>query len=325
MRWIVSISITICGLNIVGIIAALTIISSNKAFFNQHYEAIFTALIIMTSLLIIGFLFIAIALSIEILRIKPFKEGFDKNIACCTGNCTTIQEHLNNGQQCLDRLKKNGIQIEDHIQAFSEHLDRLEGVITGLDMAGRIINKKKLLEIEEDVHPGAEIIILSSKYKLDEEYKSLIINNIKKGVTYKYIVAGIKESSASHVQFMHIVDSWFLEYRASFDNEKGLAAIKKRVKKPRNPDDPEKDFYDHVKEYCSPFSYNTLTIVLYQEKAGSSVYKVVVNLPADVGYYSYVLPKNHAETNIITDGVISMCSSENEWNYRVSISKKIIP
>lgn len=316
LRRIVGISIAICGLNIVGIIIALTSISAKKEFFDQHYEILLAALIIMISLLIIGFLFITIALSIEILRIKPFKEDFDKNIVNCTGNCTIIQKQLDSGQQSLDQLNKEGIHIEDRIQTFSQHLDRLEGVITGLDMAGRIINKKRLLEIEKDVHPGAEIIILSSKYKLDEEYKSLIINNIRKGVTYKYIVAGIKESSASHVQFMHIVDSWYLEYQASLVNEKGIASIRKKQKKSKNPADPEKEFYDHVKEYCSPFSYNTLTIVLYQNKPGSSVYQAVVNLPADDGYYSYVLPENHAETNIIIDGVISMCSRDKEWNYR---------
>lgn len=322
LRRIVGISITICGLNIVGIIIALTTISSKKEFFDQHYEILLAALILMISLLIIGFLFITIALSIEILRIKPFKEGFDKNVVNCTQNCNITQEHLDNGEQFLAQLSEEGIHIEDRIQAFSQHLDRLEGVITGLDMAGRIINKKRLLEIEKNVHPGAEIIILSSKYKLDEEYKSLIINNIRKGVTYKYIVAGVKESSASHVQFVQIVRSWYREYQTSLDNEKGLASIRKKAKKTKISADPEKAFFDHVKEYCSPFPYNTLTIMLYQEKSGSSVYKAVVNLPAEDGYYSYVLPEKHAETNTIIDGVISMCSRDKEWNYRGPINKR---
>ena len=243
LRQIVRIAVAVCGIDIVGVILALTAIVSKKDFFDQYYKFLISLLIFMISSLIIGLLLIAIALSIEILRIKPFKEDFDKNLVNCTGNCTMIQENVVNGLQCLEQIKKDESHIKDHVQTFTQHLDKLESVITGLDMAGRIINKRKLMEIEDSICPGAEIIILSSKYKLDEEYKSLIVNNIKKGVTYKYIVAGIKEPSGSHVHFLQTVDSWYQEYQSSLDNEKVPTATLKKTKRLNDPSYFEKKFY----------------------------------------------------------------------------------
>ena len=313
-RWIVGIATTVCGLNLMGIIAVFASISAKKDFFDEYYKLLLIALIVMVFLVILGFFFISITLCIEILRMKPFIENFNANLHDCTKNCTLAQEHLSSAQLCFDEIKKENDCMQDGIKTFLKYLYDLDDIIINRKIAGRIISTKRLMEIEGSISSGSEIIIFSSKYKIDKEYKPLIINNIRKGVTYKYIVSGARQSSPSHIQFMQVVKSWYKIYQDSIRNE-GVYRGKNKTST-----DPKEEFFARVKEYCSPFMYDTLTIMLYQKEPGSNTYQVIVNLPIEKEEtYSYILPENYGETNIIIQGIISICSESNEYIYRGGI------
>mgnify|MGYP003290885574 CR=1 FL=1 len=325
LQKVIGVSIAICGINIFGVISAFGILGSQSEFFEKYYELIVGAIIVMTFLIIIGFWVISIALCIALLRISPFIENFNKNLISCTENCTNIQSKIEQEQEYFNEFEKENKGIEGCVEVLSQQLNRFESVVTELEIAGNIINKRKLMEIEKNVSQGTDIIIFSSKYKLDEEFKPIIINNIKKGVTYKYIVSGADSSSPSHMRFMQIVESWYCEYKKSFHKEIKGTAIKdkKRTKAGQifankyPTTDYENDFYDHIKEYCSPFAYDTLTIMLYRKAQGNTNYHVIVNLPSEKdGYYSYILPENNAETNKIIDAIIAMCKKDRQCNYR---------
>lgn len=294
---IVSVAFTIFGINVLVVFADLAIISANTSFFEKNSDFILGSLIIMIFSIIVCLLLICICLCVELLRTSFFSECFDENF----------------------NLKEIG-HLENCIDLFSQNLSKLNISITGLVIAGNIIDKNTLMDIERNVPARSEIIILSSKYILDEEYKSLIINNIKKGVTYKYIVSGAKKSSVNHMRFKQIVDSWHTDYIALLKNDnKTLQQKRPKVSlttKRINNADIDKYFYNHVKEYNSPFEYTTLTVMLYQDGPGKE-YRVIVNLPVEQeGYYSYVLPPKHTETKDICNGILSICKIENECNYK---------
>jgi len=325
LQWIISIATTGCGLNILSIILVCASIVAKRDFFEEHYKPIISVLIVMILLLILGLLFISTTLCVEILRMKPFREDFDINLDNCTKNCTLMQESLTSEQRCVEEIKKANCCIEASIKIFTQQLHDLDDVIINRKIAGRIINTKRLMEIEGNIPSGSEIIIFSSKYKIDKEYKPLIINNIRKGVTYKYIVSGVKQSSYSHLQFIKVVKSWYDCYQALTQNERVYGGKKKGAKNflpttKHNLTVSEEEFFACVKEFCSPFAHDTLTVMLYQKEPGSNTYQVIVNLPADKGEtYSYILPENHTETNMIIQGIISICSEDNEYNYRGGI------
>lgn len=325
LRWIVGIATTICGLSLIGIIGVFASISTKRDFFEEHYELLLSALIIMVFLVILGFFIISMTLCIEILRMKPFIGNFNTNLYDCTKNCILIQKYLDSAQVCFDEFKKENDCMQNGVKTFSKYLYDLDDMIINRKVAGRIINTKQLMEIEGSVPSGSEIIIFSSKYKIDREYKPLIINNIKKGVTYKYIVSGARQSSPSHIQFMQIVKIWYKSYQDSIQNERVHKGKNKAAKNllpisTHNPTDPSEEFCARVKEYCSPFAYDTLTIMLYQKEPGSNTYQVIVNLPTEEEEtYSYILPEKRGETDMIIQGVISICSESNEYNYRGGI------
>ena len=293
-RRLVGIATAVCGLNIFGVIGTFAFISVYKDFFEKNSDAILWILIVMVSLVILGFFLLTITLCVELLFTTSFSECLDENFE--------LKE--------INRLKS-------YIDIFSQGLDRLDSGITGIEIAGNIINKDKLIGIERSIPAKSEIIILSSKYILDEEYKSIIIDNINKGVTYKYIVAGAKTSGPSHMRFIQIVNSWLTDFIASYRETP-------HQKKNRSTFRAQKDikveatkyFYNHVKEYNSPFEHNTLTIMLYQKGPGKE-YRVIVNLPAEQeGYYSYILPEKHTETKDISNSILSICKPENECSYK---------
>lgn len=315
---VIGIATTICGINVFGVITAFGIISAKKAFFERNFELILGALIVMIFLIIISFAVIAIGLCIALIK-NPSLEGFTSNLSNCNENCVDLQVQM-------DKLEEKNKLIESYVNIFSQDIDKLYGLVAEMEIAGSIINKKKLMEIEKNVPKGTDIIILSSKYKLDEEFKPIVISNIKKGIIYKYIVSGANSSSPKHIRFLQVVESWYSAYRESFiDGQQQIYMQSTNRRKGKGKQvvttteiDYDKQFYNHIQEYPSPFENDILTIMLYRKKTGNYNYDVVVNLPSEKkGYFSYKLSDNSSETGDLIDSILSICKEENRYNYKL--------
>lgn len=318
LRVVIGVSITVFGINIFGVMGAFGIIAIQKDFFEKYFELILGALVVMIFLIIVALIFISISLCIALISCNPYIEEFNTNLSNCRENCNNILL-----QAC--ELEKEKKCIEGCTKDFSENVDRLYGLVTEMELAGNIINKNKLMDIESHVPSNTDIIIFSSKYRLDEEFKPIIINNIRRGVTYKYIVSGADSSSPKHMRFTQIVEEWYHDYKDLVVKEQQYLVIKNKGKsKGRqgsvnncSKEECDKFFFDHIKEYCSPFESDTLTIMLYRKGRGNDLYSVVVNLPSKKeGYYSYILPDNNDETSNIIDSILGICKKEREHNYR---------
>ena len=310
---VMGVIVTFTGLNIFGLTGTLGYISAKKDFFEKYFETILIVIIVMVIFIVIGFLTISIMLCIFLLQNNTIIESLNNSVNRCEYNCTEIKSQIKQEKSHLEESEREKRIIEDYVNGFTNHLNMLDHIIKKLEIAGNIINKSKLLEIEKSVPSNTDIIIFSSKYKLDKEFKSTIINNIKRNITYKYIVSGAESSSPSHIKFMQIVKSWHTDYINTISCD---CSTKKRqiFSKKQFAEGHDSFFYNRVKEYCSPYMYDILTIMLYGNTKGS--YHVIVNLPFErEGYYSYILPENSIETNKIIDGVISMCNRDKEYNY----------
>lgn len=325
LKKVFGIAISVCGLNVFGMLGIFGYICSNKDFFLEYFEFFMITLVILTSIIIVCFIIIIITLCTLILRINPFIESYNINLEECKSNCCKANQNMEKADDYLSEFKKQNTLIENGLNGFAANLDRFDKIITELEIAGNIINKNKLMEIEKTVPPNADIIIFSSKYVLDEEFMSIIINNIKRGVTYKYIVTGANTSSPNHLRFTKIVQTWFDKYVESVDVKKHnklakVSSFDKSSSKMLNKRSIENNathFFNHVKEYNSPLAYDILTIMLYQKKGGNGDYHVIINLPSEKeGYYSYILPDNNAIKQSIIDGIIYMCKREKEFDYR---------
>lgn len=311
-RVVIGVSITVFGLNIFGVMGVFGIIAIQKEFFEKYFKLILEALAVMIFLIIVALIFISISLCIALISCNSYIEEFNTNLSNCRENCNNILL-----QACELEKEKNC--IESCTKDFSENVDRLYGLVTEMEIAGNIINKNKLMDIESHVPSNTDIIIFSSKYRLDEEFKQIIINNIRRGVTYKYIVSGADSLSPKHMRFTQIVEEWYYDYK----EQQSLVLKNKGKSKGRgsvnncSEEECENFFFDHIKEYCSPFESDTLTIMLYRKGHGNDIYSVVVNLPSKKrGYYSYILPDNNDETSNIIDSILGICKKEREYNYR---------
>lgn len=312
LKIVISISAGICGLNIFGIITAFGVISTKKEFFEKNYNFLLGSLFTMICIIIIAFIIISIGLCIALLC-NPCLKDFSQNISDCSENCLTLQTQLS-------LLEEKNKLLENLTGIFSLDIDKLYGLVAEMEIAGNIINKKKLMDIEKSVPRETDIIILSSKYKLDEEFKPIVINNIKKGIVYKYIVSGANKQSPKHVRFLQVVKSW---YSAYIETNNCIATDIKRKPKGRkvatHPTvDYDKQFYDHIQEFPSPFENDILTIMLYRKKNGNYNYDVIVNLPSEKKeYFSYKLSDNSSETGELIDSILSICKEEKRYHYKL--------
>lgn len=320
IRVVIGVSMTICGINVFGVITAFGIISAKQDFFEKHFELLLGALIVMIFLIIITFVVISIGLCIALLC-SPSLGDFTENLSNCKENCSDIHLQMN-------ELEEKNKFMDNYINIFSQDIDKLYGLVAEMEIAGNIINKKKLMEIEKNVPKETDIIILSSKYKLDEEFKPIVINNIKRGIIYKYIVSGANVESPKHIRFLQVVESWYSAYKESINNREQLDYIVSKQRKSkgrqmvRSTVDYDKQFYEHIQEFPSPFENDILTIMLYRKKSGNYNYDVIVNLPSEKkGYFSYKLSDNSSETGDLIDSILSICKEEKRYNYKLSGGK----
>lgn len=324
-RRIVGGTIAFTGLNFLGVISVIGVVSGRKDIFDKYYEKIFIALIVMFILMVLSLLVISISLCKFILHGNFFLETFNDKMDDFQSLCSNIDSKTVQWEMSFNKLIDNNKNLENNVLSFSQNLESLYKLVAQMEIAGNIINKNKLLDIEKKVPSNKEIIIFSSKYRLDEEFKPVIISNIERGITYKYIVAGADESSRSHKRFTQIVESWYNYYIESSHHKrksKMKVPINKSKINQRSKKDPaqndDQDFYNHVKEYCSPFSYDLMTIMLYQKNSSKNNYNyhVIVNLPIEGdGYYSYILPESSKEKECIIDSIVGMCSDKREYKY----------
>lgn len=304
------------GVNLFGTLGILGYICSNKKFFLAHFNLFMYAIMIVSLIIIICFIIIIITLCNFLSRITPFIEIYNNNIESCNKNCNSICQHMEKSSNYLNEFNNKQTLMENELIGFAINLDRFENIITELEIAGNIINKRKLMEIEKKVPSNSDIIIFSSKYILDEEFMQIIINNIKRGVTYKYIVTGASSSSPNHLRFTKIVQMWFTKYVEYFETKKHDNSSKISLNKKVLENNTDY-FFNHVKEYNSPLKYDILTIMLYQKNVNNGDYHVIINLPSEKeGYYSYILPESNSIKQSIIDGIIYMCKKENEFNFR---------
>lgn len=310
VKKILGFSCAVFGLNIFQVIGLCAIIASKRDFFEKYFELILGLFIGCFFLMIISCFLIIVALCCTLFR----GDAFSENLAACKANCDNIRQRL-------EEIEQKGNVFSNDMVNFSRDTNRLNVLVTEMEIAGDIINKKELMKIEENVPNGTDIIIFLSKNQLDVEFKPIIVNNIKRNITYKYIVSKADSSGARHMLFMQIVKEWHDYYKKSFTREKKATFFHKERKKNYSEEDCDEYFYSHVKEYCSPVDSDLITIMLYRRKEGLNRYQVIVNLPInEKEYYSYKLPDN-SDTGIVMESILSMCNKDKEYNYRGEINE----
>lgn len=302
MRVTLAIATALMGISIFSFIS---IVAYFKELFNQFenmnikVNCIIIVLLIIISLFFLSIILIACSSSIALIRFK-FKEN-------------SLKENAN-----------------EKIQELSDNIMLLNSEVSHIKLSKYILNEEQITKLESSTIDGSKIVVMTSKFHLDSgKLLKIIINNIKKGIIYQYIVPGEfidgKIHGMDHNDFKTVYLNWwsiFLDdllineeeneikkYNRDYQTikRKALSLGKSQFNKIKN--EAKKYFEKHVEEYLVGNGYRLVTIIMYQKGLSTQHnYDIIMKLPtvSDDNYYAFKIPD---EEKIEKKGLIEIIES----------------
>ena len=200
----------------------------------------------------------------------------------CKG-CEKIQ--LDRTNDCRDVIEKMNLKIEqqrahllsvDNLVVNAQKLEKLYADA----VSERLRTNKQVAAIEAEVKPNTEIYIMTSSFlfeRFDPDMRSSMVNNINKGVKYRYIIPDGSENEFSQMVYAILADESLYDIYKNTTNNNFLTAAKLG------------------KEYF-------MLTIAYYELDSDSFSEVIVKLPADTldevaqeKPLTYLVPKGTTE------------------------------
>lgn len=308
LRLIFSIAVAITGLSIFGFIVVIADFKKITAALGQIPLDINVAMIVLLvciGLFLVGMFFIACASIVALVRIKMLDQD--------------IREEANGS-----------------IEELSRNINQLKDQVNQLTLSKYILDEEQITALESGMFCGGQIIVMTSKFHLDTgKLLQIILNNIKRGAVYQYIVPGQKVGEKRnkitgnhHSDFTLAYTMWwdlfqkdllcaespeiFSTYHPSYQK------LKEDALKAGNIEAVKKDarlyFSARVQEYLVSIDYSLVTIIMYQKGAATDHnYDIIMKLPtvSDGNYYAFKIPdEEKAEKKSLSDIIESFCRSD---------------
>ncbi|GHV00078.1 hypothetical protein FACS1894211_06650 [Clostridia bacterium] len=331
LKWAFSIAIALTGASIIGIIVTLVTIA-NKA--SAEVPALTSppviTLVIFVGIALLGVGILAISSALALIRLKLNSNKLIENVSTLNSNC----------EKCVvasDVFSNASLGISEFVSGIGKleaQVGKLSAEVVKVALSQYILNEGAITRLEESVIDGARIVVMTSKFNLDKgKLLGIILDNIRKGVVYEYLVPGEWDSKecikgTDHRDFCQVIDGWWEKFKESLFNTKKenkdciycqayekLWADAKKAKTEEEKGDIIKQawayFAKHVKEYLIGSEHSLVTVIMYQQaKAPSDIWEVIIKLPTitDDNYYAFKIPSEEGreKTNLI-DGVEKLC------------------
>lgn len=207
--------------------------------------------------------------------------------------------------------------IKDIIDGFSVNISQLDFEVKQLVLSKYILDEDQITALESSKQKDERIIVMTSKYHLDTgKLLEIILNNIKKGVIYQYVIPGEKTKGKNprikgnhHSDFIITYTNWWENFKKDLLNNEspeimktyhpdyqklkeeamlGGAQLSDAVKEMA-----QKYFAFHVQEFLVNKDYSLVTIIMYQKGAITDHnYDIIMKLPtvSDDNYYAFKIP-----------------------------------
>jgi hypothetical protein len=304
---------------------------------------VFFAFAVFVGIMFVAFGILAFSSTISLIRLRINSGNFTKNCEQCSE--TSVEFKNNNDTYSGYNTNHSAIknEMENITKTLASQVGQLNDEVTKLLLSDYIIDEKKITELESDVKEGARIVVMTSKFHLDKgKLVHIILENIRRGVEYQYLVPGEKTREGSitgtnHRDFCQVVKGWWAQFKSDINTYKDINEIEGKnycsdynevAKKAINGDGDRNEifketlryFENHVKEYLISKNHSLVTVIMYQqEPAPSSEWEIIIKLPTvtDNNYYAFKIPQEKGEekTNLI-NSIESFCSERNIVNLK---------
>ena len=192
--------------------------------------------------------------------------------------------------------------FDENVEKFNNSVDKLNEYITQFSLAKFILDKPGIAKLEKETS-GNQIIVMSSKFGLDTgDLRNIILDNLKKGIKYVYLIPEQDSIDYEMGQFYQMVESWWEAFKASFLKEKSkpfmcedYQALLKLAESGNNDNaltKLHKYFCEHIHYVTIAKEYGIVTVVMYQKKNEFNQWDTIIMLPISSkdDYYAFQIP-----------------------------------
>lgn len=313
LRVTISLATAIMGLGIIGFFVVYNYFEEIVKGLGEISMNISHALIILLvclGIIFVGTFFIACASTVALVRLKILD------------------------QDIKDYASRQIEEFSKKVKVFSQGISQLTSQVNQLTLSKYILDEDQITSLESGVSCGKRIIVMTSKFHLDTgKLLQIILNNIKKGAIYQYIIPGeskgkgqkLKIRGTHHADFTEAYELWWklfqedlgrdepLEILSSYDSK--YQELKRRVLDGGNvslvKEDAQEYFSNHVQEYLVSTEYSLITVIMYQKDGFiAHNYDIIIKLPtvSDDNYYAFKIPdEEKVEKKNLTDIVEAFC------------------
>lgn len=310
VRITISIALSITGLSIFSFIYVISDYEELVARLGMINLDMSRAMIILSVLMVlifIGFFFIACVSLVALVRLKLIEQNIK-----------------------IDASKK--------INELTDSVTCLKSEVNQLTLSKYILDAEQIIKLESSIASEGRIIVLTSKYHLDTgRLLGIILNNIKRGAIYQYVVPGEKINRKNakilgrhHEDFVVTYTGWWNIFKEDlFRDEPGeiISSYHSEYQKLKKSalslgssnfdmikENAKKYFSAHVQEFLVSVDYSLVTIIMYQKGSKTDHnFDIIMKLPtvSDGNYYAFKIPdEEKVEKKNLSDIIESFCRRE---------------
>lgn len=334
LRILFPIAFSTVGLSLFGVIGFIGWYVSSPEVVNNSAQDWKTVFAILFAVLIVGMLFLTFlslyALVKQRVEVNAISDAANRISECAY---SVIEKSATFLSSVPEEDKIN--ELTSKIQIAAKKLDVS---LRNNRVASFILQSEEIAKLERSAKAGTSIIVLTSKFKLDSgSFIDIILANIRKGVTYKYLVP--KDVRMDN-DFDLVCKAWWskfweeiVEAKRIYGSQTSSAKLNKAFGEISNSylqllgsnkslndvkADAKSYFCKHVHKYIVNGEHTLVTIIMYQQKTGpsSTPWEVIMKLSTEIDdnqYYAYLIPEEEkVEKDHLVTQITGFCSKEAE-------------
>jgi hypothetical protein len=342
LKWAFGIALALTGISIFG---AITTISSWVSEYKNILPLdakIFIAFAVFVGIMFVSFGILAFSSAISLIRLKFNSGNFTKNCEQCSETSTSLKNNNGTYSDCNNNHSEITNEMGTIAKTLEKQVGELNVGVTKVLLADYILDEGKITELESKVKEGARIVVMTTTFHLDRgKLINIILDNIRKGVKYQYLVSGEKKEGEikpekDHRDFCDLIKRWWTKFKSDIFECKNISKIKEKnycsdyiaiaekanrkgVDKNEILEDAWRYFANHVTEYLVGKYHSLITVIMYQQEPAQydDIWEIIIKLPTvtNKNYYAFKIPgEESGEKAILIRSMEDFCNKENIEN-----------
>lgn len=271
----------VTGAGLIGLATTLTGVMATLENGNKNSEIWVKSLVVFVMVVLVCLFVLTILLATGFMRVKFMEDDVSK--------------------KTNDSIANFNAAFEENVQKFNNSIHKLNESITQFSLAKYIKDKREISELEKNAC-GKKIIVMSSKFNLDTgDLQKIILDNLRKGITYVYLIPEQDSPGYELDLFRTMVTSWWNTLEASFFKEKPqtfmdadykqILGLVKSATREEVLGQLRDYFCKHIQFVMIAKEYGIVTVVMYQRE-NDFQWDTIIMLPINDNddYYAFQIP-----------------------------------